>query len=195
MIATACKVIQSLLSWVHWTYMAFTSLYSYLNIIVWTGSCCRPTLKNCRRPCIHKAKAWWKRWTRYACFSSCVMRFVIAAIYVQQYGMHYLAWQHHCAALSSSLLWLNLCTLHITIWWISSHGWSMYVHQRKEWMLFEVLVHSFRKECQALLSLNICYNHFCGWPSFVHLLKEYSHDTSTFPSSLGSKCRWNLTTH
>ena len=26
---------------------------------------------------------------------------------------------------------------------------------------------------------------------FVHLLKEYSRDTSAFPSSLGSKCRWN----
>ena len=56
--------------------------YSHLNITVWTDDFCRATLRNCKRPCTHKAKAMWKRWTRYACFSSCVMRFVMATIFL-----------------------------------------------------------------------------------------------------------------
>ena len=110
---------------------------------------------------------------------------------VQQYGTYYLAWQHQCTGWAVPYYVFNLCILHTTVSWKSAHGWSIHVLQRREWMLFQVLVHSFMKECPALLSLNTHYNHFCGWPTFVHLLKEYSRDTSAFPSSLGSKCRWN----
>ena len=82
--------------------------YSHLNITVWTDNFCRATLRNYKRPCTHKAKAMLKRWTRYACFSSCVMRFVMATIFFT--GLP------HILAISSVQQYTRQCS-YVPAWW------------------------------------------------------------------------------